>query len=626
MAGPGTGKSFAMKRRIARLIEEEEVDPARILAVTFTRTAAADLKQELHAMGIEGCENIKAGTLHSFCFKLLMRDSVFNFLGRVPRGLVSFSSSGVARFEAEPMIADLSRNDGFGGAREISKRILAFEAAWARLQHEAPGWAQNNLDQNFETQLVEWLQFHEGMLVGELVPQALGYLRDNPTADALEGFDHVVVDEYQDLNRAEQELLDVLGSNCSLSIVGDVDQSIYSFRHAHPDGILDFSSRHNSTHDATLDECRRCGRKIVTVANSVITRNHPNGAGPRLLPLNPPDREGEIAVVQWNSLQEEVEGLAEHIEWLIEGGDYTPGDILVLSPRRLIANGIKDQLAARQIDAHSFYNDKLLEPEQAQLSFNLLQLLVNPEDRVALRFFLGHGSPSWRSGQYANLKSHCEETGKSPSEVLESLASGDSTLSGVGQLVNRWILLQEQLDDLRDLEVGELLDELFPTGEAWADGILELLFEKLDDVDTAAKLLRLIHTEITQPEMPPAGGFVRLMSLHKSKGLTSKVTIIVGCIKGLIPFVDPGATPAEAARLIQEQRRLFYVAITRAKERLVFSSVTTLERPLAHKLGAIVQGGSAEVGRTIACEFMRELGPEAPRAILGSRWVENDFS
>ncbi|NTW64410.1 MAG: UvrD-helicase domain-containing protein [Chlorobiaceae bacterium] len=173
MAGPGTGKSFAMKRRIARLIEEDSVDPRRILAVTFTRTAARDLERELQQMGVDGCENISAGTLHSFCFKLLMRNEVFAFLGRVPRGIMTFNKKGVSGFEVEPLLADLQPLGDFGAKREMTKRIRAFEADWARLQNDQPGWPVNPVDQQFHILLTSWLQFHKGMLVGELVPEVL---------------------------------------------------------------------------------------------------------------------------------------------------------------------------------------------------------------------------------------------------------------------------------------------------------------------------------------------------------------------------------------------------------------------------------------------------------------------
>ena len=117
MAGPGTGKTFAMKRRVVRLLEEGH-DPNRILVVTFTRTAAADLVRELHSLGVPGCENVVASTLHSFCFSLLSQREVLEQLGRVPRPLVTFKTSGVLQFEAAPLLEDLNNPDVYGTKRE----------------------------------------------------------------------------------------------------------------------------------------------------------------------------------------------------------------------------------------------------------------------------------------------------------------------------------------------------------------------------------------------------------------------------------------------------------------------------------------------------------------------------
>src|SRR5271157_46784 len=113
MAGPGTGKSFALKRRLTRLLEEG-VDPSRVLVVTFTRTAAADLIREIGHLGVDGCDKIVASTLHSYCFRLLLKQAAFDFTGRVPRPLVSFRSSGVLRYEAAPLLEDLNSPQRFG--------------------------------------------------------------------------------------------------------------------------------------------------------------------------------------------------------------------------------------------------------------------------------------------------------------------------------------------------------------------------------------------------------------------------------------------------------------------------------------------------------------------------------
>src|SRR5258705_3809353 len=197
MAGPGTGKSFAMKRRVARLLEDGQ-EARRVLAVTFTRNAAASLVEDLAALQIPNCENVRAGTLHSFCFSLLSKQDVFDFLGRKSRPIITFSKSAVLQFEAKPLLDDLVLGGSFGPKRECTKRIRAFEAAWARQQSETPGWPTDPLDKQFQQALLTWLKFHDAILIGELVPEALRFLRNNP--DAPERNDHVIVDEFQDLN------------------------------------------------------------------------------------------------------------------------------------------------------------------------------------------------------------------------------------------------------------------------------------------------------------------------------------------------------------------------------------------------------------------------------------------
>ena len=262
LAGPGTGKTFAMKRRVMRLLQEEE-DPKRILACTFTRTAARDIAKEIASLGVEGADKVWAGTLHGLCFSILQRQEVLQATGRIVRPL--------AKTEARFLLQDLQSK--FAGVKKTDKRLKAFEAAWARLQSEEPGWPEDPVDQAFQSELIDWLKFMEGMFVGEIVPVTLRYMQDNPLCAERSKFDHVIVDEFQDLNRAEQLLVDLLAEQAMMTIIGDEDQSIYSFKHAHPDGITDFDVDHPGTHDETLDVCRRCPTKVVALANSLIKNN-----------------------------------------------------------------------------------------------------------------------------------------------------------------------------------------------------------------------------------------------------------------------------------------------------------------------------------------------------------------
>jgi DNA helicase-2/ATP-dependent DNA helicase PcrA len=140
---------------------EEGADPAKILQVTFTKVPAEDLHRELVNMHVMGCDQLRGSTLHSLGMRILNQQNVLASTGRVARPL--------NRFEVEPLLYDLS--DAFGKKREKEKRIRAYEAAWARLQHEEPGFALSEEDQAFERSLASWLRFHERMLIGEIVPE-----------------------------------------------------------------------------------------------------------------------------------------------------------------------------------------------------------------------------------------------------------------------------------------------------------------------------------------------------------------------------------------------------------------------------------------------------------------------
>lgn len=617
MAGPGTGKSFAMKRRVARLLESGQ-DPNRILAVTFTRNAAAGLVQDLYALGILNCEKVRVGTLHAFCFSLLSRQDVFDFLGRVPRPIVAFAKSGVLQFEGRVMLDDLAAAGAFGPKRNCTRRIRAFEAAWARLQSEVPGWPLDPVDRQFQAALMAWLRFHEAMLIGELVPEALRFLRNNPASAARSAFDHVIVDEYQDLNKAEQDLIELLASNGATAIVGDVDQSIYRFRHANPEGIEAFHLKHPTTHDETLDECRRCPTRVVTIADYLIRHNHPASASPRLQPL-PGNPEGEVRIVQWAGIPEEAQGISDFVGALVTDRGYSPGDVLILTPRRLLGYEIRDRLRGANVPVHSFYHEEALESDAAQRAFAILSLLVDAEDRVALRWWLAEGSPSSRKSAYWRLRQYCEQTGISPRAALEGLDRATLALPRVADLLDKYRELRKTIAGLATRSVGEIVDALLPAANDDCSVMRDLALLAIPDADDIEELFERIKTQVTQPEMPKEGDYVRIMSLHKSKGLTSKVAIVAGCIQGLIPFQDAEQSLAEQAAILQEQRRLFYVAITRCTEILVLSSALRLERKLAWKIDARLRPGSTAVGNTIASQFLDELGPSAPAPLSGQQ-------
>ena len=609
LAGPGAGKSFAMKRRIARLLEGG-VDPARVLAVTFTRVAAEDLHRELSSMAVAGADALQGRTVHSLAMAILMRNHVLQTLGRVPRPLNDY--------ELNPLLEDLGVQHGT--KHERKRRVKAYEAAWARLQHQQPGHAVMHADATFSAALVEWLQLHEAMLIGEVIPQLYRYLSLNPGAPEMTEFSQVLIDEYQDLNRVEQEVLALLGAGADVCVVGDDDQSIYSFKHAHPDGVREWTAV-NDGEDHAISDCRRCPTTVVRMANSLISQNRHRD--PRVMTELAANGPGTIELRQYADAASEASAVADKIIDLVAQG-IAPGDIIVLAQRSTFGTPVFDRLRAAGIPVKSYYAEAALAGEAAQERFALLKLVINPEDRVALRWLLGVGHKQWRAGPYARIMNYQRDNGSSPNDILARLERGELRIPYTKSLVDRYRTILAQVNALQAV-AGDL--NAFVTAWIPQPGLVPLLHEAaqthLPEAADLEDLLALLTASITQPEVPAEVAEVRVMSLHKSKGLSSPFVFIVGCVEGLLPGgAAQGATPAEITAKLEEDRRLFYVGITRVKATLDrgLPGYLALTFPQTMARAEALQSQITPVGyrgtRAILqpSRFLADLGPSTPRA------------
>ena len=614
VAGPGSGKTFALMRRVARLLEQG-VDPRRILLVTFTRVAANDLERELRRLQVPGVDRVRNGTLHSFCFGTLQQAHVLPFIGRVPRPML--------KFEERFLLEDI-QGEGFGNYYGRRDRLRALGAAWAREQDQEPGWPTDEVDRRFHWAVDEWLRFHEAIHLNELVPLTLKYLRGNPGCDELRQFAHVLVDEYQDLNPAEQTLIHLLGERGSVAVVGDEDQSIYeTLRFAHPEGISGYMQAHDA-YPVGLDESRRLPTRIVGMARELI-RNNVQRTG-RTLTARAGNCEGDVSVVQWGTMEDEAAGVAAFLSHKVASEEFDPGETLVLCPRREFGFMIRDALAQRGCRALTFFHEELLKANpkrlkesEAQQAFTLLTLLAHPGDRVALRCWLGFGSQSLLRGEYGRLREHCSLEG-APTEALDQMLAGSLSIPYTTHIAARYRDFCGLKRRLAGAAAQEVFDTLFPYEDPWAEPFRAIAAQcsegfKLEDAFDA------LRTSVTQPELPTDVDYIRIMSLHRAKGLNADHVVVTGCIEGLIPSRDSRLPPEMALRAVEEQRRLLYVAITRPRKTLVLSSVLSLPRFLAHKMGAKVYGGDRDNGDTVSSTFLLELGPSCPRAVRGEEWV-----
>ena len=333
---------------------------------------------------------------------------------------------------------------------------------------------------------------------------------------------------------------------------------------------------------------------------------------------------GVIHIVQWSNPSSEIAGLTRYIRHLTQQNKLDPGNILVITPRRKLAYPLRDAIDEIGVPVYSFYQEEALEEQRAQWAFSILALLADGEDRVALRWLLGTGGTRDRAKAYAVLRAHCEKVGGSPRQVLESISMGELKLSGVSALTRQFRKSQDDLTSFSRLELGEVVDRLFPSGCDDTKPLRDLAILILAEAKTVKELFESMRVQITQPEVP-SGDFVQIMSPQKSKGLTREVVIVTGCVEGLYPVQDSRLSPSEQTELLREQRRLFYVALTRSSDTLVLSSFSNIDRGLAKSIGAQPGSGNRQSARTIASRFISELGRSAPRSRTGVEWESQNY-
>jgi superfamily I DNA/RNA helicase len=592
---------------------EEGVPGKRILLISFTRVAAADLRDKVARLEVAGAEDVRATTLHGYCFGLLQREDILVVTGRTPRILLDH--------EADLLLRDIGGD--FGDIRQRRRLLEAFVAGWARGLADHPGLAPTGDERDFENVVMRWLREHSAMLIGEVVPEAFRYLSMNPTSEALSAIDHVIVDEYQDLNLIEQRLLEILAEGHALCIAGDDDQSIYSVRYANPEGILAFLDRHD-VEPHHIDECGRCPSDVLSMANSLIAQA-PGRNKPDLKPFGSPEV-GDVALVQWPSLDAEIDGITAAIADEVGSGRRDPGEILVLTNWRKTGESIRVRLRDVEIAARSFFTEEELSTDKAREAIALLRLIVNPTDAPAMRVILGLGDQAGRTDAYQRLTRKSREMSESQYQILERLHAGDHLGVSVPALVERFGRAVARSDDLRLVEPSVVVDELFPEGEEETQDLRDVAVEALGESQDAADLLRAMIESITQDDVPQTPNFVRIMSLHKSKGLTSKSVYVVGAVDGVLPTIRSSEEEV-VEECVREGRRLFYVGITRAAERLVISSAASVDLADANargiRKGAVRRLEGRFTVRTIASPYVAELGSTAPRVQRGQDWLSS---
>ena len=632
IAGPGSGKTFAIKNRILRLLEEG-VAPTKILAVTFTRTAAADLRKEISSITVQGSEKVEARTLHSYAMQILLRSEVKTINRRQPRIILEH--------EIEPALRDIECPSD-SGIKERRQLLKLYESAWANLQVDDPGMPRDKTEEEFHDRIVDWLTYHQGMMIGEVIPLALNYLETNPASPEIGRFSTILVDEYQDLNKAEQVFINLLRGSADVVIVGDDDQSIYGFKFAYPEGIRQVSNLFGEYTNINFDMIRRCPKRVTRMASALISKN-PNRTLGELIPFDK-NQDGDVKILQWNNYEEEIDGIVHIISQEIKEKKILPEDILLLVPRRLIGYKIRNKLRVQGIPANSYFREEIIKNNSVRRAYSLIYLLANPTDKVSLRYLLGFGSNDYRMKQYKTLKEYSDKISKPIRFTLDQILNDKITIKGISNIVKEYGKILMDLISLKQKIIEDPLhvfEHFFESEDEEEFYEIVTLFQEImknkpfDNTNDGADFeiwLKDIVAELTYtiaiPDTPKEEKDVRIMSLHASKGLSAKFVIMASMIDELMPFIPEDTIDIQ--KTIEEQRRLFYVAMSRCRSserdyqgRLIISSFVWIYGIDAAKMRIPMNEprNTRNHIKVSASRFINDFGRTAPKTILGSSLI-----
>jgi DNA helicase-2/ATP-dependent DNA helicase PcrA len=589
VAGAGSGKTRVLTYRIAHLIRDRGVHPGSILAITFTNKAAREMQDRLRGLVGGVVKGMWVSTFHSACVRILRRSG--SALGYKSTFSIYDES------DAERLMASVCRDLDFDPKR-LSARSMRHAVSAAkdvlltpdRYADRAVTWFDKKVAQAYEV-YQRRLRESNALDFDDLIMQTVRLLAEHEDvrAEYQERFRYVLVDEFQDTNVAQYELLKHLtAKHRNLAVVGDGDQSIYAFRGATVRNILDFEADYPDATVILLEQNYRSTQTILSAANSVIANNlerKPKSLWTVLGQGHP------IIRYQADNEHDEAAFVAEEVERLRRQG-YTYGQMVVFyrtnaQSRVLEEVFIKAGLPYKVVGGVKFYDRREVKDLLAYI-----KAVVNPLDTVSLRRVLnvprrGIGDTSERA-----LERFADEVGIPFGEALRRAGEipglGARQARGVADFIAVLDELRQGMEEGRSPSVlveeawtlSGLMRELGADnsieGQGRVENVRELQsvaeeFELRDPEGGLAGFLESIALVSDADEVETASSSITLMTLHTAKGLEYPVVFIAGLEENVFPHIRSIGEPRD----LEEERRLAYVGITRARERLYLTNAAT---------------------------------------------------
>ena len=626
LAGAGSGKTATMTHRIAYLIEKG-ISPYKILAVTFTNKAAAEMRQRVERLtGV--CPGMWILTFHSMGLRILREN--YEAAG-YEKNFVVYDT-----VDQKALLKNILKDLNVA-PREYPVNYIGAIISKEKEADRSPQEYLEEEGENFKSKIIysvyreyqSRLRKNNAMDFDDLLRNTLHLLRDYPDilGEYQRRFLYIMVDEYQDTNHIQYEIIKMLAAaSRNLCVVGDDDQCIYQWRGADIRNILDFEKDFKEARVIKLEQNYRSCGNILSAAHSVIRNNK----GRKAKKLWTEQEEGhKIVYTRCDNDKEEASYVARQIQ-LMEGPYRSFDDFAVLyrtnAQSRLFEDAFRRQMIPYQVlSGFSFYERK-----ETKDMISYMRLVVNPKDDMAFLRIINEPKRGIGPKSIEKLKVLAEVQGKSMMEAISDpeVATGLPAKAGVSVVNMAQVieLCREERDNLRISDIYDLLlvrtgylKSLEDQNTIEAEGRIENLmdfksfiydFEKEKEAQgeeaTLEEFLEKVATDGDADKYQSESGKVTLMTLHSAKGLEFPVVFMPGMEDGLFP----GHRAMDSEEKMEEERRLCYVGMTRAKERLFLT-------------GAAYRVIYGQGDYTRESTFLRELDPKVLDEAGDSVYVPN---
>ena len=581
IAGAGSGKTKVLTHKIAYLIQEKNVLPWNILAITFTNKAANEMKERIANLVGDVAQDIWMGTFHSICVRILRK-----FIDRIgfDTSFIIFDTSD-QRTMIKTCLKDLNIDD-----KMFTDRSVLSEISNAKNQMLEPEAYTAIANGDFRKEKIatvyelyqKRLKENNAIDFDDIINYTIKILNENP--DVLEyyanKFKYVLVDEYQDTNKAQFTLITLLASNYgNITVVGDSDQSIYAFRGADISNILNFERDFANAKIIKLEQNYRCTGNILKAANSVIKNNetkykkelwteNEQGNLPKVYSAENEYDEGSFIVEQINRLRRE-----EYFKY---------SDFAILYRMNTQSRAIEDILRREDIPYKIVGGLKFYERKEIKDIISYLRLIQNPSDNLSLKRIINEPKRGIGKTSLDNIETLANQNEISMYEIIKN--ADQYGLNRVFANSREFISVMEELRAKKDdLVISELIkqtlnktgytkaleDENTIEAENSIENLEEFLtvameFEEESADNGLSEFLEGITLSSDIDNMEDTEDTVTLMTLHSAKGLEFPAVFLVGMEEGIFPGYKSISEPKD----LEEERRLCYVGITRAKQYL----------------------------------------------------------